>query len=389
MAAGRTVGERAERLVERFMAGWSGRTRQAYASDLEDFARLRGKTPANAVAELLTSREQGRRLVLDFAVELRRRGRARATVRRRLGTLSSVVRMAGELGVVEWSLEMPNEEDVAAAEQAGQRGASGDVPYLMPHHAIEPTEIDRLDVQHYGLQEHLGANYLAPLEQPARILDVGCGTGLWGYESCTEFPRAQVVGLDLVPSKRPWPAAYRFVRGNLLQGLPFADDRFDFVHQRALMVGVPVRFWQEVVQDLVRTTRPGGWVELVEGTTESEPAGAATERLNELIQRLSRTRGLDSTGIVFRSVDSYLTRAGMAQVERRTVPLPLGEWGGRIGSLMATDFRAVFIRLAPAFEAAFGIPERECLELVTAMQQEWEDLHSTYSVVVAFGRKPG
>ena len=52
----------------------------------------------------------------------------------------------------------------------------------------------------------------------------------------------------------------------------------------------------------------------------------------------------------------------MAQVERRTVPLPVGEWGGRAGSLLASDGRAVFTLLAPAFEAQFGIPERECLE---------------------------
>src|SRR5262245_56879619 len=141
----------------------------------------------------------------------------------------------------------------ATVAQAGTRGTTGDAPYLLPHHANEPAEIDRLDVQHYALQEQLGTNHLAPLEQPARILDVGCGTGLWAYELGAEFPSARVVGLDLVPSKRPWPADYRFVRGNLLQGLPFADDRFDFVHQRFLMIGVPVRFWQVVVQDLVRT----------------------------------------------------------------------------------------------------------------------------------------
>jgi len=290
---------------------------------------------------------------------------------------------------VKWSLEAPNEEEVAAAEQVGQRGASGDVPYLLPHHAIEATEIDRLDVQHHAVQERLGANYLAPLKQPSRILDVGCGTGLWAYELCAEFPEAQVVGLDLVPSKQPWPAAYRFVRANLLQGLPFADDRFDFVHQRFLRVGVPVRSWQVVVQDLVRVARPGGWVELVESAAEFEPAGAASERLAELARRLSRTRGLDSTGIVFRSVDSYLTRAGMAPVERRTVRLPLGEWGGRIGSLMASDIRAVCMRLTPVFEARFGIPERECRELVTAAQLEWEELHTTGSMAVAFGQKPG
>jgi hypothetical protein len=48
------------------------------------------------------------------------------------------------------------------------------------------------------------------------------------------FPCAMVVGLDVVPSKPHQPANYHFVYGNVPQGLPFTDDRFDFVHQRFL-----------------------------------------------------------------------------------------------------------------------------------------------------------
>src|SRR5262249_56468353 len=108
--AGRTGGVGAEKLVEQFLASWSGRTRQAYATSLEEFARFRGKRRADAVAELLASREAGRGLVLDFAVELRRRGRAWATVRSRLSTLRSLVRLAGELGRVGWSPGGPSAE---------------------------------------------------------------------------------------------------------------------------------------------------------------------------------------------------------------------------------------------------------------------------------------
>src|SRR5262245_59166918 len=118
MAAGRAAGEGTEELVEGFLAGYSERTRLAYAIDLEDFARFRGRARAEAIEELLASREQGRRLALDFAVELRRRGLAPATVRRRLNTLSSLVGLAGELGVVKWSLEVPSDEQANAAAQA-------------------------------------------------------------------------------------------------------------------------------------------------------------------------------------------------------------------------------------------------------------------------------
>jgi SAM-dependent methyltransferase len=105
---------------------------------------------------------------------------------------------------------MPNEEEVAAA--AGQDSGSGD-PYFLPRGG---AEVDRLDVQHYALGEALGSNRLAPLERPARILDVGCGTGQWAYELCAEFPGSLVFGFDLQRSKAPWPARFRFVQGNLL-----------------------------------------------------------------------------------------------------------------------------------------------------------------------------
>jgi SAM-dependent methyltransferase len=316
-------------------------------------------------------------------VELRRRGRARAIIRRRLGTLSSLAGMAGALGVVEWSLEVPNDEEVAAAaDQAG-----GELPYLLPHHAIEPAEIDRLDLQHYVLQERLGANYLAPLKRPSRILDVGCGTGLWAYELCAEFPRALVVGFDLVPSKRPWPATYRFVRGNLLQGLPFADDRFDFVHQR-LLTGVPVKAWARAMTELVRVMRPNGWLELVELAPEISPAGPATSRLLEMMWGVFRDVGLDTTGIIYRSLGEQARRAGLIDIEAREVTLPIGEWGGRIGSLMATDFLSVSMRTAGLFEAKFGVSEQEYRQLVTAMQQEWEQHHTLSRFTVVLGRKP-
>src|SRR2546430_262163 len=142
--------------------------------------------------------------------------------------------------------------------------------YVLPRHA---SEIDRLDVQHYAIKQAMdGRNHLAPIGQPTTIIDIGCGTGQWAYEVCAAFPETMVVGMDLAPSKgvagsnnhsparRP-PPNYRFVRGNLLKGLSFADGSFDFVHQPLLVSGVPVKSWPAVTQEVVRLGRPGGWVE--------------------------------------------------------------------------------------------------------------------------------
>jgi len=291
----------AGKLVARFLAGLSPGTRRAYTVDIADFARFRDRSPAAAIAELLASSQQCRRIVLDYAVDMHQRGLAPATARRRIGTLRMLVQMAAGLGAADWSVEVPSEEDVAAEERA--RGGQGAyVAYFLPR---DMAEIDRLDVHHYALRAALGANYLAPIDRPGRILDVGSGTGQWAYDLCAEFPHALAVGFDLVVSKRPWPDAYRFVKGNALQGLPFASDHFDFVHQRAL--AFPPDLWTAVTSDLVRVTRPGGWIELVECLYRFGPAGPATARLGGLAQQLMHAQGVDSSGAVADALDEYLT----------------------------------------------------------------------------------
>ncbi len=265
-------------------------------------------------------------------------------------------------------------------------GNGGTVPYLMLSH---PSEVDRLDVQHYALRDALGGNRLAPIGSPRAILDVGCGTGRWAHELAAEFPDALVVGLDMDRSRSGHPGGYRFVCGNVLQGLPVADGAFDFVHQRLLFGAVPLKHWPGLVGDLVRVTRPGGWVELLEGSQEMNRMGPATTRLTDLMLRLCRSRGLDSTGILFRSVDSYLSRAGCTAVQRRTFEVPVGDWGDRLGSLLGSDVRAMFTRLGTHFEAHYGVSGAECQDLVRQMHAELDEHRTTWSFALAFGRRPG
>lgn len=367
-------------LLDRFLEGRAAHTIKAYGADLDDFAAFLGLTRVAAAGELLAcGPRDSDQLLLRYAADLRRRGRAPATIERRFQTLRSLVRMAAECGLADWSLELPDVDQITAADE------SPDVAYVLPRH---PAEVDRLDLQHYALAEALGGNYLAPVSRPAAVLDVGAGTGQWGYDLAIEHPEAMVVGFDLKRPKAGQPAGYKTVLGNILDGLPFGEAAFDFVHQRLLFSGIPVDAWPATVRDLVRTCRPGGWVELVEGATTFEPAGPATERLTELLLRLNRTTGLDSDSIVYGALDRYLVDAGIRDVMRTTIDMPLGDWGGRVGSLMASDIRALFTRVSAVFTVRFDVPESECVELVRLAQIEWERHHTTYSLARAWGRKP-
>ncbi|MBX5459329.1 MAG: methyltransferase domain-containing protein, partial [Thermogemmatispora sp.] len=250
--------------------------------------------------------------------------------------------------------------EVALPRLQGPRRYLQEQPYLLPK---DLGEVNRLDFQHYVLRAILRGNYLAPIQQPGRILDVGCGTGQWAFELAHQFPQAEVIGLDLEQVKATTPPPnYRFVQGDLTQGLPFANDSFDFVHQRLLVGAIPLAAWPGVVQELARVTSPGGWIELVELSTHISnliPAGPANQQLASLTGQLAALRGLDSEGVVMRSLDHYLAQAGLVNIQRHPIQVPLGDWGGRIGSLLALDFREVWKAISAPLAARFHMPEQE------------------------------
>ncbi|HLH70764.1 MAG TPA: class I SAM-dependent methyltransferase [Candidatus Dormibacteraeota bacterium] len=370
-------------LIARFLSGRSQTTARAYAADLEDLARFHQTSVEDAVRLLLLGPEIARRLVLGYAVELRRRGLAPTTARRRLAALRALLGTARELGAVAWELVPPTEREVevAMAEMAERERSS----YLFPRH---PGEADRLDLQHHALREALGRNYLAPISSPARVLDVGTGTGQWGFEVCWEHPEALVVGFDLVPGKPDPPPGYRHVRGNLLQGLPFRDGTFDFVHQRFLVSGIPVEAWPRVVAELVRVTRSEGWVELAEPMVRAQNLGPATTRLQHMLLEMAGSLGLDTTNAVHTSLDGYLDAAGLEDVNRREFVLPVGEWGGRVGSFLASDLRAAANRLCEMLQVRSLLPAKETSDLIRRFHQEFEEYRPTWNIAIVFGRKP-
>jgi hypothetical protein len=116
--------------------------------------------------------------------------------------------------------------------------------------------------------------------------------------------------------------------------------------------------------------------------------GPVTERLVSLAQELAASRGLDPGRVVFDSLDDYLRQAGLTKVARQEVSLPMGEWGGTVGTLMATDARAAFTRVSEVLHAKSKISARECHDLVQQATQEWEQYRTSWTVALAFGRKP-
>ena len=69
----------------------------------------------------------------------------------------------------------------------------------------DESELDRLDLMHQMMRITLGNKlYLSPIEKPAKILDIGTGTGIWAIEMGDEFQSAEITGTDLSPTQPSW-----------------------------------------------------------------------------------------------------------------------------------------------------------------------------------------
>lgn len=257
--------------------------------------------------------------------------------------------------------------------------------YQLPKDALED---DRLNFQHHALFHAIGNHYVAPLSLPLHtILDVGTGTGIWANEMARLFPTSVVVGLDLAPSsfKEATPDNCLLRVGNVLTGLPFPDGFFSFTHQRLLVAGLTAENWLRAIHELVRVTRPHGWLELVEADDQTHNAGPASLKMQEMLRAVNRQLGFD--GEVIRHLGDLLVQEQLQEVEVQPIRIPMGEWGGRVGSMMRRDILAALAAMCERYAPLAGITEADFTQLVHTAAAEWEKYRSSCTFYAVYGKR--
>ncbi|KAF5314914.1 hypothetical protein D9619_006945 [Psilocybe cf. subviscida] len=152
------------------------------------------------------------------------------------------------------------------------------------HHPFSPEEVpyprsyDRdivdLDVWETMVTQQLADSVTWHVFEtpPTRVLDIGCGTGTWILQCATKWKKSHFTGLDVVPlhpnlqnlGSANLSSRVKWVQHNCLDGLPFQNEEFDFVHIKRIALGVPESLWDAFLEEIARVMKPGGALEVIE-----------------------------------------------------------------------------------------------------------------------------
>ncbi|KAJ3102970.1 hypothetical protein HK100_004283 [Physocladia obscura] len=249
--------------------------------------------------------------------------------------------------------------------------------YMLPDDAAEQ---DRLEMQHYVLRAAYQSDIVCPAVQNLvktpgyKILDVGCAGGFWLKCVKKDNPQTECHGVDISQTLVNQPTFQNdgilLQFGNVLEKLPYEDNTFDYVHQRALVLGMPREKFPDALRELIRVTKSGGWIELVEADIVLYNAGPYSQTLTTAAFDGLHRRGLDcyaATNLPFyvKQVSEHVEKE-----EQKMVHLSLG-WGSKMGILFGADIKAGFLGLEDWMHKSMNLSREDYRQLVQGCYSEW------------------
>ncbi|RIB27805.1 S-adenosyl-L-methionine-dependent methyltransferase [Gigaspora rosea] len=226
-----------------------------------------------------------------------------------------------------------------------------DTKYIMPN---DDEEVDRLQMQHFLYRNIWNGNYSAPVTEflergNCKVLDVGCGPGTWLLDMSTTYQGSTFIGIDISPIFPTGikPPNLTFYATNVLKGLPFPDNHFDFVYMRNLIIAFTEDEWNTVIGELIRVVKPGGWIELMEGNLEFEGEGACAQVLLGAFRSILRSNSMNPK--ICSQIYTFLSTSPLLKsFSFKEKLIPIGKWAGKIGEIASQDFCSLFLAVRGA-----------------------------------------
>lgn len=239
--------------------------------------------------------------------------------------------------------------------------------------------------------------------QEGSVLDVACGPGGWALEMAQAYPAMQITGIDISQGMLGYARAQaqasrldnvRFQVANVTRPLDFPDDTFDLVNMRHLEMVILRTSWPALLKEMVRVTKPGGTVRIVDsewGVSNS----LAFERFMEWLLIAAQRSGISHTvnghnlGIT-PWLSRHLRDAGCVNVQEQPSAMNISAGSQEHHQAYYRDYTTACTLAKPFLLAAQVTTEQEFDDMLQRLSLEMleNNFQGIIYTLTAWGQKP-
>ena len=236
------------------------------------------------------------------------------------------------------------------------------------------------------------------------VMDFICGPGSWCMDFSKQHPEKLVYGVDINHTiiKHAQEDASQVRSGNLeflvvdrRRPLPFEDNTFDLIHLQNGTSFFTMEQWPEVMVEITRVLRPGGWLNLVdfEMGPASQPAiDRVLTFLGQILAKMHRSNEPEGRAPFTGSTlgPHRMSQLLFTDVGYQLYPVDLGGWNNPVGRAYLA-WSVVRPEMISYLAERTEISSKQTLEpLLREMQRELRqiDFCGFGMLLSSFGRKP-
>ncbi|CAG8464760.1 18532_t:CDS:2 [Acaulospora morrowiae] len=203
----------------------------------------------------------------------------------------------------------------------------------------------------------------------------------------TNYPRTEITGIDISPVQPRCikPNNVTFVLANLLTGLTFEDETFDYVFQRLMFTAIPLDSWLNTVKELTRVLKPGGYLELSELGPPCR-TGPVTCKVFNAVNDFVAKQNIDHK--VLYKLRLFVEQTGQFEdicEEKNT--LSYGEKMGKLGQAAIDNAKFGLINARQIVLPALGVTSEEFDEMLDIVAKELREFDTYHQIIRVYARK--
>ncbi|RGB40701.1 S-adenosyl-L-methionine-dependent methyltransferase [Rhizophagus diaphanus] len=239
--------------------------------------------------------------------------------------------------------------------------------------------IDRSHIYHFLRACIFQSSFSSPVEDElikgCKVLDIGCGAATWLLDLSNKYENSYFYGVDIKPvyPQEIKPYNLEFIQADVTNRLSFNDDEFDFTHVEFMSFVFTPNQWDFVLSELIRVTKPGGYIEVAGRRNGYVGEGPIFRKLTDAIWLMYSKQGID-VKLMYNLDSKFELQQNIGKVHRIEKDFITGPNGGKIG-LIWQDMSIAYFKSEMAIQVIskeLGISEEEFNNMVENLTEEFK-----------------